>query len=117
MNIEKFKDTQIAVYQLLVKHPHLRDSDSRLVASYHTYEMGGKQVCLSTSAYDYMMAVIEGKLTNAESITRARRKVQETHADLRGKNYAERKSAEAKVRENIKKIKPCQNQSTDTNTY
>jgi len=104
MNIEQLKDTQVAVYNLLNKYPHLRDNDQRLVASFHTFEMGGTSVCKSMSAYDYLNAIIEGKLTNAESITRARRKVQENYPELRGKKYYQRKLAESKVREEIKTI-------------
>jgi hypothetical protein len=104
MNITKFKDTQIAVHDLLIEYPNLRDSDQRLVAFFHTLEMGGVSVCKSMSAYEYLKAIVDGKLTNAESITRARRKVQENTPALRGKKYNERKLAESKVREAIKTI-------------
>jgi phage-related tail protein len=43
----------------------------------------------------------DGKLPSADMITRARRKVQQECADLRGEKYEERHKEEKNVRDNI----------------
>jgi len=45
-----------------------------------------------------------GNLTSFESISRARRKIQEHNPSLRGKNYKERQEISEDIRENIKNL-------------
>jgi hypothetical protein len=45
-----------------------------------------------------------GNLTSFESISRARRKIQEQNPLLRGSTYKERKEMSENVRENIKNL-------------
>lgn len=61
------------VKELLVRNPKLRDSDKQLI-----WEIWfGEREMIMVSKFDFM------KLESAESITRARRKVQEIHPELR----------------------------------
>jgi hypothetical protein len=48
--------------------------------------------------------MVNGNLPSPDTITRARRKIQEKHPELRGVNYVERQKLEKQVRENINKI-------------
>ena len=48
-----------------------------------------------------MKMYYEGKLTNSDSITRARRKVQELCPELRGKVYKARQANQEKVKKEL----------------
>jgi hypothetical protein len=75
------------VLDLLEKHPHLRDSDEKLVANvWHSEIMN----LPTLTAYDVLELYANGKLTNSDYITRIRRKIQEENPDLRGTLYKER---------------------------
>jgi len=95
----KIKDR---VKALLVKHPHLRDNDNKLIASIWHYDllrMGIKTT--SISAAGFLLYYADKQLTNAESIRRVRQKLQEENSDLRGTvNEARQKEGEA-VRKEI----------------
>lgn len=95
MSLKKIKSTMTVVQDLLSKYPHLRDDDNKLVANIWFGERKSEYTTYFLSDY------AEGKLTPADSITRARRKLQELHPELRGKKYNERHKEEKKVRKNI----------------
>lgn len=77
------------VKELLVKNPKLRDSDKQLI-----WEIWfGEREMIMVSKFDFM------KLESAESITRARRKVQEIHPELRASKEVE---AEREWKEDLK---------------
>jgi hypothetical protein len=87
------------VKALLEKHPHLRDSDNKLIATIWKYDLMG--LCENLSAMDFLKLYAEGELTNSESIRRVRQKIQEENPDLRGTvNEARQKEGEA-VRKEI----------------
>lgn len=90
------------VYNLLKDYPHLRDCDNKLVANIWNKEMKNFNV---TDAFDFLQLYADKKITTADSITRARRKIQELHPELRGKNYNKRHNEEKKVRKNIVNLK------------
>lgn len=90
--------TKEQVKDLLEKWPHLRDSDTKLVA---TIWLDHTPDARQMSAMDFMRRYAEGSLTPADNITRARRKVQEEHTHLRGNAYALRKEKEQFYREHI----------------
>ena len=56
------------------------------------------------SAIDFLQIMVNGNLPSPDTITRARRKIQEKHPELRGVNYVERQKLEKQVRENINKL-------------
>ena len=101
--LSDINETGSEVYRLLMKYPHLRDNDQRLVATFHNYEVGGTKILSSMTAIEYLNAIIESRLTNPETITRARRKVQEEYPETRGGKYLKRKKAEYEIREQISK--------------
>ncbi len=73
------------VKALLVKHPHLRDSDNKLIATIWQGDLLKTGLLYkSITAHDFLVFYSCGKLTNAETIRRVRQKLQEENPDLRG---------------------------------
>ncbi len=97
-NIIKISDT---VHTLLIKFPHLRDSDRRLVATIwkqylsHPRFMNGLEV---------LKLYAEGDLPDSESITRCRRKIQEECVALRGRTWYKRHKRQVPVKLEIKEL-------------
>jgi len=56
------------------------------------------------SAIEFLEVMVNGNLPSPDTITRARRKIQEKHPELRGVKYEEKQKFEKQVRENINKI-------------
>ena len=102
--INSIKDTKEFVLSLLLRYPNLRDNDNKLIATYHLYEIGGKEKFQTISGYEYSKMVIDGKLTNPSNISRARRKLQETVPETRGEQYEKRKLKAKEVRNKIKDL-------------
>ena len=102
--LKAISDTKTKVYDLLITYPSTRDCDNKLIAFYHTEEVGGIEAIKSLSAYEYLKLIVANKLTNPANISRARRKVQETHPETRGLEYQKRKLREKEIRENIKSL-------------
>ena len=84
---------------LLEKNPRLRDNDMRLLS--YIWEREAQNAMLSPSMQNYIALFGEGKLTKAESITRARRRVQEFNVHLRGNNYKGRQEEQEHVKEQL----------------
>jgi hypothetical protein len=83
----------------------LRDNDEKLIANIWRDQVEkkyGENILHKMSAYDFLkICFIEGVVTSSDTITRARRKVQENNAHLRGKYYEERKTEEKQFRKGI----------------
>ena len=90
------------VKALLEKHPHLRDSDNRLIATMWKYDLLKMGLsCGGLATIDFLNLYSQEKLTNSETIRRVRQKIQEENPDLRGTvNEARQKEGEA-VRKEI----------------
>lgn len=98
------------VKAMLEKHPHLRNSDSRLVASFWHDELK----CISGYAdtqFDTLRAYAEGKLTEADEITRARRKCQECNENLRGEKWYKSHKKQEVVKTELRTIAALEGQS------
>lgn len=102
--MKKLSKTKEKVITLLQQHPHLRDSDERLVATFWMDEAGGKEFLDKMSALDFLLRYVEGFYTSSDSITRMRRKVQEDNESLRGQTYYKRQKLEKEFREEIRHI-------------
>lgn len=90
------------VRKFLVQYPQLRDSYKKLATQIWYVEL--RQLgCVPSqiSATDFFSLYTSGKLSNEETIQRARRKLQESEPMLRGVNYGDRKREEKEVREQI----------------
>ena len=90
------------VKALLEKHPHLRDSDNKLIATIWKYDLiRTGMLPENLSGQDFLSYYADDKLTNAETIRRVRQKIQEENPFLRGTvNEARQKEGE-EVRKNI----------------
>jgi len=86
----------------LLKYPHLRDDDNKLLATIWANEFGGKDKCKEFTAFSFLEMLSKGLLSNSESIRRMRQKLQETEPDLRGENYEIRKKLETNVKNDLK---------------
>ena len=86
--------TKDEIKRLLNKSPHLRDSDSKLIATYWYNEIKAKNLDLKEmTGFEFVKMFAESKLTNPETIRRMRAKIQEESPELRGKLYKVRKEA------------------------
>ena len=90
------------VKALLEKHPHLRDSDNKLIATIWKQDLLNMRINPhNIDGIAFLMLYSESQLTNAETIRRVRQKLQEENPDLRGTvNEARQKEGE-EVRKNI----------------
>ena len=75
------------VKQILETSPATRENDHTLVAHYWASETIHEGPLRIESAKVFLQLLATGILTKYSSISRARRKIQEKHVDLRGKSY------------------------------
>lgn len=100
--LTKIKDMQKRVESLLKRFPAYRDCDNKLVAHIWMEQIGGVEKMKEINLHDWMKMWIENpNISSPETISRARRKIQESNADLRGENYKFRKDQEKDVRGGI----------------
>ena len=90
----------------LVKHyltttPRHRDNDNSLIATIWAKECGGMSAITNISAYEFLKMFSEKKLTNPETIRRARQRIQQENPELRGETYFERQQEAKYVKQNI----------------
>mgnify|MGYP003149960073 FL=1 len=88
------------IERLLLEEPVLRDNDSKLVANVW-YSLIGDSRIKDMSAMDFLRAYADNKITPADTITRARRKLQEDNPDFRGDKWADRHILANKVRREV----------------
>jgi len=98
MNILKYKDI---VFDLLSKHPVLRDNDTLLISSVWDVQLEQKDY---EGSRDFLDVMRLGYLAKPESVTRARRKIQEDNPLLRGKTHAKRQEEQLNVLNQLKKL-------------
>lgn len=104
-----FKTIENKVLWLLESHFHLRDSDDRLYNRYIAYQLGNGDFIEGVSALEKMTAkellnkIVSSEIVNYDTLTRARRKLQEKYPHLRGLSYVKRKMESDHWRKNINK--------------
>jgi hypothetical protein len=99
-NMVSIKDR---VKTLLIRFPHLRDDDNKLLSYFWFYEVGEFTI-ESLSAQNLLEKLNRGELTASESIRRVRQKLQEEYTDLRGFSYKARKKESVEVKQEIKNL-------------
>lgn len=107
MDKVKFKQVMSWVERELRLNPETNDSDSLLCAIiwYKQYE-AIKHAFVDPDDYiTFLRRLINKELFTPESITRARRKLQELYPELRGKTYFKRKRKQTEVKNYINKLK------------
>ena len=100
--IEKIKNKEFIVKDMLTKHPKTRDNDSLLLAYVWVYQCGGKTYAENISMWDFILDFTRKNFAEVSGITRCRRKLQEEHPELRGKLYDKRHQMKDSVKEEIK---------------
>lgn len=97
----QMKAVKDRVRLLMEKHPHLKDNDYKLYATFIAYEIGGVDKLKETSGYALLTDIADGKYTHFESVRRVRAKLQEQEPSLRGENYAKRQRGGDETSKNI----------------
>ncbi len=98
----KLKHIGPRVKSVLQQNITSRDDDNKLTAIIWHRELLDKGIDANKlTAQGFIKLYYEGKLTNSDSITRARRKVQELCPDLRGGNYKARQANQEKVKKDL----------------
>jgi predicted nucleotide-binding protein (sugar kinase/HSP70/actin superfamily) len=95
-------DLATKVEYILNKWNATKDNDMLLVAQFWALESKFSE---QHSAYDVFEAMSKGALSSYESITRARRKLQEIKPELRGSTWEKRHNKEKQVIEDVRNIK------------
>lgn len=90
------KECYEQVKEILTKYPETRDDDMRL---YGQFLWQNGEVGKNETFFNVLGSARKRKLSSYESITRARRKVQEKEPALRGKRYSQRHKAEEEYRD------------------
>ena len=85
------------VKDLLVNQIDTRDNDNLLISQIWLDEG------VPVNSIDFLIKYSKGGFTSAESIRRARQKLQEEHENLRGEKYNERQRKGEEVRQTINK--------------
>lgn len=96
-------NVQELVRELLEQDPRYRDCDKTLSARIWSIQLGGVERLESMTAYEFLCEYVKRKsnLYSQESIGRARRKLQEEHPHLRGKNYKKRQENTEAVKKTL----------------
>lgn len=94
-------DLATRVEYILIKWPLTKDNDMLLVAQFWALE---SQFTQNHSAYDVFEAMSKGTFSSFESITRARRKLQEIEPLLRGTTWEKRHNRQSEVIEDVRNI-------------
>lgn len=92
MEIKKTKDI---VLKVLIRYPKTRDSDELL----NCYVLSTLGISCSTPFNVIMKKIHNNEIPSLETIGRCRRKIQESHIDLRGTNYKERQQKQEDYKE------------------
>jgi hypothetical protein len=98
----QMKTAKEKVMWLLRNHPSLRDSDSKLLATFWHNEMN--KMTSSVNGLEVLGKIAKGELTKPESIRRVRQKIQEENPELRGEVWLEKKLISEQIRLQIKDL-------------
>jgi hypothetical protein len=98
--IKQIKKLEPQVELMLRQYPELRDNDNRLYVNL-IIQLDAVLRHPDTSANYLLSNLAHGNYPAFESVTRARRKVQEKFEELRGDKYNKRKDKEQEVRTEI----------------
>jgi len=103
---DKMSNILVSVTHFLTKYSSLRDSDERLAANIWYSRIDNIE---NLNAKDLLSMFAKGKLPSYESISRCRRKVQESNPELRGLKWESRHKQQKKVKNEIKELEVLMN--------
>ena len=96
-----------SVKKLLAESPRYRDNDKLLIARIWWEEMKSKGIDPEkATARQLMDLMVDDRVTQPDTIKRARRKVQEHFPNLRGIIRTHRMQKQNKVKESIRNLNP-----------
>jgi hypothetical protein len=102
MSLTRIKTMYDIVKLLLQNNINMRDDDNLLVSKIWGFTLVDMDIKPSQNTMTLFLQMYrDGKLPNADIITRARRKVQEECVDLRGSKWEERHKEAKNVQDNI----------------
>lgn len=89
---QEIKNMYDVVMELLETESKYRDNDAMLVAKVWSIQLGGYDKLKDTSTFDFLCEYVREDtfLVSHESVTRARRKIQENIKHLRGDKWEKR---------------------------
>ena len=99
------KKIQDVVEKALEDNTECRDSDMYLAAYIWFGESQNDGRFKDKSATELLISIGKGKVSNFESISRARRILQQLHPELRGEKYQKRHKKQKEVIDDIQLIK------------
>lgn len=100
--IKKIKKLEEIVVKVLLNCPQTRDDDKLLILKVWAWQ--NPQLRASDYSFtNFAINYLNGLYADSESITRARRKIQEKNPDLRGEKWSERHNEAELVRKEITK--------------
>jgi len=112
----EIENLQDLVFELLVNNERLRDSDRKLCARIWTIQIGGIEKMKESTAYDFLcLYTEEDKFYSQESIGRARRLIQKSNIELRGKSYKKRHKEQEDVKNVVRNYVPYEQKSNNIN--
>ena len=88
------------VEKMLLRYPSLRDNDERLMANLW-YKFIGDDTLTYTSGFNVLSMLSKGKLPSYESVSRCRRKIQQTNPELRGEKWTARHKRAKTIKKEI----------------
>jgi hypothetical protein len=105
--MNKLIKTKVA--DILLRHPETQDNDRELIVRYWKDEISELQDIarekLQSMPYftldGFLATFMTGGFTSPDSITRARRQVQEQYPQFRGKKYKERQARQEEVKKEL----------------
>jgi hypothetical protein len=98
--IKKIKKLEVIVEKLLLNYPDTRDNDKLLILKVWAYQNPNLR-SNDFTFLNFATSYLDGRYADTESITRARRKLQEKNPNLRGEKWYSRHEEEIKVRKEI----------------
>lgn len=97
-NPKSITDISALTLKILTEDERTRDDDQLLCAMiWSRLAMKQGHDVRKETGYNFLLLYVENKLVSADTITRARRKIQEERPSLRGKKYVERQKKQAQV--------------------
>ena len=103
--MEKLTAVTGLIKSYLEKMPKLRDDDRRLIANvWHNNLKYNKMDPNEMTAMEFIRLYSKGNFISPSTITRNRRKLQETYPSLRGKLYTHRQRKASKVKEEVNEL-------------
>lgn len=104
MSAVDIKGVKNRVLYLLETNEHLRDSDEKLIANVWFADLKELQANANEiSAFEFLSLLAKGKLTNCQSIHRARRDIQRSIPELKGEGDSARHKKEEEIRDEFRK--------------